>query len=813
MLNRLRSILAILGRAFHGPADPTASVFPLERRTADRIDFDTLTKGIDNIHIDVRLSPQFTNRTRWLVAQLLDQQVSGGRAATPAMGPGRREWEGFRAAYAGLLEAAIHRAKALDQPILVPLAQLAVRKFLLTLVQTELELRRQGLRAALSATIGTREREKLEITERLSWLARNRTRLRYNLNRQLIEQLVQVESGTIATLRAGLLGDRGALPEEILWNPLLHAESPSDEEVLLKEYVLLAQDQGHPYSFAAMEGFLPYLFRRRSPVHEVEIALASAERAQKEALEELNRHRKRSGRVGGAGGNELPELRQKVDQAEARLRQARAAYCELFYSWAEAPANVDILFNRKLFREHLRKARKKKDSDAIPKLKAQLAIQRRLVRIVEQRFHEHDLLRDVVASYEAASLYRDYSSVLAPQELRKVLSGESDYRELLHRMKARSTGKPLRIETLIQAQRRIARMSRRERGDHLVAFLRDFVKYRRDLRCRRAAQEAMERIHIQEDPEHIRLSRANHTLYEFLAPEEGEGAAQMIVSHVVLKADVRGSTTVIKEFRNRGLNPASHFGLNFFAPIQELADLFGAKTVFLEGDAIILSLFQYEGQAGLPIVARACGLAKELLGVVDRQNASLLKNGLPELEVGIGIVWDHEQPSFLYAGDTPIMVSAAIGKADRLSSCSWLLRKQRSRQQTVPHVEVYELPASDPLRGEKGEIHIRYNVNGIELDAEGFRKLQSEIVLERLKVSLPGAKAPSVVYAGRYPDLKGNLHQLVIREEVIRFFDRHDPGGGEPTADKFYEVIANQDLLGAVDEAIRAARSATSVPQ
>jgi hypothetical protein len=257
---------------------------------------------------------------------------------------------------------------------------------------------------------------------------------------------------------------------------------------------------------------------------------------------------------------------------------------------------------------------------------------------------------------------------------------------------------------------------------------------------------------------------------------------------------------MIAELRQRGLNPASHFSLNFFDPIRELIDLYGARVVFIEGDAVILSLFEHEEAVGSRVgVARACGLARALLSVLERQNAYSRANSLPDLEIGIGVVYSDEAPSYLYAGETQIMVSPAIGKADRLSSCSWTLRKQRGPR-GPRNVEVYEIPPSDALYGEKGEIHLRYNVNGIELDAQAFAKLQSEIVLQRVEVAPAGESGPAGFFTGRYPDVKGTMHQLVIREGIIRLFARGQDAGGKPTGAKFYEVVADDALARRVQE-------------
>ena len=792
MLSRLSTFIVSLRNALRQPTDPTECTIPLQRDAIWSVDFDAFAKGIDNVHIDVRLSPQFIARARHVVASMLDQQVGEDKWGVKSPGPTRGEWEEFRGAYGRMVEPAIHRAKSLDQPIIVALVQFASMRFLLELVQTELELRRQGFRASLGSGAGLSDALRVQITERLTWLARNRARLRYQVNRQLVEQLMQVETGTLRELRRSLLGNRDIVPDAVLFNPLLQAESAFDDDVMMKEYVLLAQEAEHPYSPSAIEEFLAGVFRRRSPVHPKELALVAAERRVRDAGEEFDRYRRKAPRATRESDTRLAKLETLVDEVTMKCQAAQTQYDEVFYAWADSPANADILFDARAVKERLKAGERAAGDGRAVDVRAHLRWQRRLLEVVEQRFHEKRLMRHVVAAYATVPLHKEYGSVLSAQELYQFLSGDSDRREVIQRMRERTAGgKPIPLDSMLKTQKRVASMSHRKQREYLVHFLRDYLTYRRDLGYYRAAAETMNRIHVQDDPESIRLSRDNRTLYEFLSTQEEGAVARTICGHVVVKADVRGSTTMIAELRHRGLNPASHFSLNFFDPIRELLDLYGARMVFIEGDAVILSLLEHEETVGSRVaVARACGLARELLSVVERQNAYSKRNGLPELEVGIGIVYVDEAPSFLYAGETQIMVSPAIGKADRLSSCSWVLRKQRGTK-AGRNVEVYEIPPTDPLYGEKGEVHLRYNVNGIELDAPAFAKLKSEIVLQRIEAVIPGETAPSVFHTGRYPDQKGVMHYVVVREDPIRPFSRTGETVAAQSAAKFFEVVAD----------------------
>ena len=84
------------------------------------------------------------------------------------------------------------------------------------------------------------------------------------------------------------------------------------------------------------------------------------------------------------------------------------------------------------------------------------------------------------------------------------------------------------------------------------------------------------------------------------------------------------------------MNPASYFSLNFYDPINKLLPKYEAKKVFIEGDALILALFERDGEPALG-VGQTCVLAKEMIQVVTAYNERSLAAVMPSLEVGIGI--------------------------------------------------------------------------------------------------------------------------------------------------------------------------------
>ncbi len=813
LLARLVRRLLVLYRGRVAPAD---TVVTLQTAATVNLDFDKFTRGIDNQRVDVRLSPAFTNAASRLVFNLLEFQLWRGQGGVkpPTV-------EEMRTAYLHMIQAAIHRAKRQDILPRVELAQVAALKFVFAAVQQALDQAKQRLRkAAVTATNADRQ----AVTEQTVWFARSRAKLYYTVTSQALEQIRKAESGALAELRQSLHGDRWTLPEHVLINPLLFGESAMDDDLLMKHYVLVGHGPDHLYSFAQLDRLLLYLFWRETPVTPTEQALARALQSRDKLLSEQNQIKRKRGwarnmNKSGEFDSQIVVLETKTREATAILEQAELAYAQEGYSWAETPANAGVLFDMGQSQQQLLAAQKAGDQQTAAAWKAQQQFQRRLLRAVEQKLDDNGLLTSIVASYETAALSKNLVGVVTAQQCHQYLSTPSSRSEIRQRIKEKfsSTDCSENYLLLDEGVKRVNRASGKVSRAYVVRFLRDFLTLRRDLRNYHLMQKAMGQVQLLEDPGHLKLSKANNTLNEFLASKEESAVSKTVVGHTILKADVRGSTTITAALRKQGLNPASHFSLHFFSPINTLLETYGASKVFIEGDAIILCIMEYaEAIEQHMSVARACGLVKRLLDVVQVQNVACRKAGLPELELGIGLVYSAEPPAYLFDGETPIMISPAIGKADRTSSCSWLLRKQRgqgtSRPVTQLNVEVYEIPEGDPLRGEKGEVELRYNVNGIELDAAGFAKLKQEIALESFEMSAAGIPEPITFHAGRFPDTKGTMHRLFVREGRVRFFDRQSANGGSENGQIFYEVVGSDQMIAAASERLKMEATTMNMP-
>ncbi|HZU22277.1 MAG TPA: hypothetical protein VE998_05550 [Terriglobales bacterium] len=369
-----------------------------------------------------------------------------------------------------------------------------------------------------------------------------------------------------------------------------------------------------------------------------------------------------------------------------------------------------------------------------------------------------DALRLILASYATAPLLAAYGSQLNPQQLK---NGLIDRRER-YRIQELMAEHGLDAQPFVEAANRVNRAGNAEQVKIAGRFLLDLFRFGRDLKRYEVLNAAAENVNLIRNDRLRELSSVNGTLYEFLLDDERESGEKRVLSHVILKADVRDSTSLTQGLVDRGLNPASFFSLNFYDPITKLLPKYGATKVFIEGDAVILAIFEHAGQPRLA-VGRACVLAREILEIVRAYNVRLRETGLPRLELGIGICYEDGAPLYLMDGNNRIMISKALNESDRLSSNSKGARG-KLRPPGGSRVHAAKVEGSEEL--------VRYNVDGICLNAAGMKKLQEEIALAETRDTGTMARSASRLFSGVVPLGQGSFREVMVREGRVARLDR-----------------------------------------
>lgn len=408
------------------------------------------------------------------------------------------------------------------------------------------------------------------------------------------------------------------------------------------------------------------------------------------------------------------------------------------------------------------------------------------------------VMAHVIASYEVVPLLSEYSPRINAQQLKNglVSRNECDRVEKLIQEHGR-----LSTDSWFAAVERVAGCRGAERAKIAGRFLRDFMRYHRDLRRLEALNSALDSVNLIGNEKLRELSSVNGTLYEFLLPEEQRPSEDKIVHHVVLKADIRDSTRLTRSLMDRGLNPASYFSLNFFDPVYKLLPKYDASKVFLEGDAMILALLEREAEPGFA-VSRACVLAREILDIVRGYNHLLQRAGLPALELGIGICFQDAAPLYLMDGEQHIMISDALNESDRLSSCSKRARKAMEPLQSSFNVYAFQTVSDDDAGENADDFMMNYNLNGIRINEAAFRKLQQEISLQACHLDLPALWASERfrLFSGLVPVGNEIFRKIVVRESCVPQIDPRNSAFRKWTDRTYYEVCSNPAIYQMLEE-------------
>jgi hypothetical protein len=432
-------------------------------------------------------------------------------------------------------------------------------------------------------------------------------------------------------------------------------------------------------------------------------------------------------------------------------------------------------------------------NDSTPEGRSQKARLSAWVRLLE----DQSVMEYVIASYEVVPLLSEYATYINPQQLKNALVDRAECDRVERMIQER--GK-LSANNLYSAVGRVASCRGADRAKVAARFLRDFLRYHRDMRRLAALNSALDSVNLIGNAKLRELSAVNGTLYEFMLQAEQKPVEDRALGHVIIKADVRDSSRLTRSLMDSGLNPASYFSLNFYDPVNKLLSKYGANKVFIEGDAVILSLHEKEGETGLA-VSRACVLAREIVEIVRGYNELVTKSGLPPLELGVGISYQDSSPLYLMDGEKRIMISEALNESDRLSSCNKRARKAMEPLGSPFHVYVFQT-VSDADAGEAPEDFVMsFNLGGIRLSAAAFQKLQREISLESLSLTFPELWGTEGfrLYSGLVGVDNGIFRRIVLRESRVAQIDPRNFTLQKWIDKSYYEVCTDPTIYAALE--------------
>ena len=611
----------------------------------ETIPMGSLAIGVDNIHHDVFLSPKFVQSARDYLFDLIRQGTKAryfpGIELRTVKAPDNAA---FRKILTDLLQSSLTQAKFHKNIEIDLLFRLALLKFLTQ------EIGNQFANLILEGKEWIRQRgEHFErsqqahvIKSRLSELQSARRGVVRTVGQQIAHLLTDIEENVVSKARRALFGDDFAPLYDLLKNRLVFLDGGKDDVFFLEHYVLLGNYARDPDRFEAMDELFQDFLRdsglgmaaepayvEARQAHQALLDLAQAMRTEIANLEEQRESlRKRLDR-GESFLNKFlssadpADVKASLNDVEARLKHQETKLEETGPQIEASRQKLEFFtkdYKGKLgdFLNDPENAKRLFDQTSVA---ANVDSERgKLLAELLERLEQQEIIYHVMSSYEIRPLLEQYCPPVHLQQLRKALVSKEEMKRVESILK-QVPARQLALKPIEDLSKKLRRYSREEKLSFVVRFTGDFLRLRRDLRNAEHLTTCMERVSLISTEQARELSRINNKLYECVLPEEAKPQQDHVVSHVIIKADVRGSTKMTQDLLSRGLSPASHFSLNLHEPVKKLLDRYSAKKVFIEGDAIILAIFETESnQAYARAVAKACILSRQILSVCNSYN-------------------------------------------------------------------------------------------------------------------------------------------------------------------------------------------------
>ncbi len=745
--------------------EPELIVAGLRRPRWVRLRLERFSRGIDGRHIDVALEPSIRQAASAYVRALVRESAQTlWKQACDAYSPSLGD------AFRGLLlehhATEVKQARSSSRLERLQLFQLAILRLLLGLLDAELLCLRNELEEARSRQGGGLSGQALQLHRQAGVLARNAVHLRYRIAKLLLRDLMHLENTSMRKLRKSVLGLSWPIPELMLSNPILQLDGFGSARDFAGIYPFVLYDIARA---AAVSECLLETFEEWLPA---DVALEADPTDADAGLSAVSLNDQ-----GNARG--LLEVERRLRRLVARREVEQATG-----NWLDLPENGSALLggtDKHWPQTHYWQHR------GVPRL------QRRLNRRLEARLSCAGLLSSVRASYQLSDFLVSIGPTGPEAPLFEYFAGEIGRRALTRRLSGAEEVKDAKalVRRADQLRREFDRAGANAREPVVARLASDFLRLRRDLKLGWRMFQGMDSLRLLSDGDDQSLSLANNTLQLFCRENQPRDSRGSVIGHVIIKVEVRGSERVATEMHRRKLNPAAHFSRFFYDPITRFLARYAARKVAVEGDAMLLSILEYGGEAtGRLAVARACRLAVDIIGLQEVMNREHERTRLPLIELGLGIAYADGAPTYLVDQNRRLTISPAIQWARRLASCDALLRE------TCRVARGRRLCVAAPVHREKGDAAlVRYNVNGIELDIAAFTRLHVEISLRKMVTRKRGGRLPTTLYAGFCGDAQGENRLLLVREKPVTLWMGKQLLDGAADGRRFYEVIPDARLI------------------
>lgn len=198
-----------------------------------QLDISSLNKGIDNYHVDVRLSKQFCSDLKILISELIRRETDQKQFK----GDADKAFTPLSKSYLDMMTMLIHRVKTDLSVEQVCFLQFAIPKFILDSVTTALNTEITATKKQSADLRNQGSMHVLKVQHQLAWMSKHYNSIVYHVNKQIFEHLHRTEYRQLKVVREQYLGASPIDYEEFLSNALMLNRDLNSDQFLIEHYI------------------------------------------------------------------------------------------------------------------------------------------------------------------------------------------------------------------------------------------------------------------------------------------------------------------------------------------------------------------------------------------------------------------------------------------------------------------------------------------------------------------------------------------------------------------------------------------------
>ena len=192
-----------------------------------------MQKGIDNYHVDVRLSKQFCSDLKILITELIRREIDHKHFS----GDTEKAFSPLCRSYLDMMTVLIHRVKTDLTVDEVCFLQFAVAKFILDSVSLALNAVITDTKKQATDLRNQGSMQVLKVQHQLAWMTKHYNSITYHINKQIFDHLHRTEYRQLRIVREQYLGTNIIDFQDFLSNVLMLNRDLNSARFLIEHYI------------------------------------------------------------------------------------------------------------------------------------------------------------------------------------------------------------------------------------------------------------------------------------------------------------------------------------------------------------------------------------------------------------------------------------------------------------------------------------------------------------------------------------------------------------------------------------------------